>query len=77
MDANGEIIAWTSPTMVSWIGGLIEREKQLSLWLNEKRPLAFWLPGFYNPHGFLTAAKQEMTRRHGRKPDGTEQKVGL
>lgn len=64
MDASGAEIAWTLPTLALWFTGLLEREKQLLTWLNSTRPTTFWLTGFFNPQGFLTAARQEVTRRH-------------
>jgi dynein heavy chain len=64
MDPSGQEIAWTLPTLGLWFQGLLDREKQLLTWLNGTRPTTFWLTGFFNPQGFLTAARQEVTRRH-------------
>jgi len=64
LDAGGAEIAWTLPTLSLWFNGLLDREKQLSDWLLGSRPNSFWLTGFFNPQGFLTAARQEIARRH-------------
>ena len=63
-DASGSEIAWYLPSLALWFAGLLDREKQLTQWLHNTRPITFWLTGFFNPQGFLTATRQEITRRH-------------
>ena len=63
-DAGGAQIAWTLPTLALWFQGLLDREIQLTDWLMNGRPNVYWMTGFFNPQGFLTAMKQEVTRRH-------------
>ena len=61
----GAEISWLTPSLGGWIRGLIDRHFQLNNWLCKgSRPISFWLTGFYNPQGFLTAAMQEVTRQH-------------
>lgn len=61
----GAEISWLTPSLGGWIKGLIDRQFQLNNWLTKgSRPISFWLTGFYNPQGFLTAAMQEVTRQH-------------
>ena len=55
-----------SPTMGVWFGNILQRAQQLTAWLSHGRPNAFWLTGFFNPQGFLTANRQEVCRRHAR-----------
>lgn len=57
-------ISWEAPTLNIWFQGLLSRHDQLRTWLTSGRPKSFWLPGFFNPQGFLTAVKQEVTRKH-------------
>lgn len=57
-------ISWEAPSLTVWFQGLLQRHDQLYKWLTTGRPKSFWLTGFFNPQGFLTAVKQEVTRRH-------------
>lgn len=62
---GGAEISWLTPSLGGWIKGLTDRHFQLNNWLTKgSRPISFWLTGFYNPQGFLTAAMQEVTRQH-------------
>ena len=56
--------SWEANSLGAWFLGLLQRHEQLLRWLTTGRPASFWLPGFFNPQGFLTAVKQEVNRRH-------------
>jgi len=63
-DPTGAEISWMTPSLGGWIKGLGDRHHQLYNWIYkpEGRPQSFWLTGFFNPQGFLTAMKQEVAR---------------
>eukprot|EP00960_Hanusia_phi_P069522 767109-Hanusia_phi.AAC.3 len=56
--------AWFSPTVGIWFQSLINRFEQWDRWIKGGRPKSYWLPGFTNGPGFLTACRQEVTRSH-------------
>merc|ERR1719231_1169574 len=63
-NAGGDEISWICPTLGLWFSGMIARDEQDRSWLTHGRPVSFWLTGWFNPQGFLTAVQQEVTRAH-------------
>lgn len=61
-DPTGAEISWLTASLAGWIKGLLDRYHQLYNWISKERPPSFWLTGFFNGQGFLTAMKQEVTR---------------
>lgn len=64
LDPSGAEISWLNPTLSGWLASMVNREYQMRTWLMKDRPVSFWLTGFFNPQGFLTSVRQEITRAH-------------
>ena len=60
----GDEFSWILPTLGLWFSSLLLRDDQDREWLNKGRPNVYWLTGFFNPQGMLTAMKQEVCRKH-------------
>ena len=61
---TGDEFSWRLPNLGLWFSSLLNRDEQYRSWLTNGRPNSFWLTGFFNPNGCLTAMKQEVTRKH-------------
>jgi dynein heavy chain len=66
-DPTGAEISWLTPSLAGWIKGLLDRHFQLNNWISKERPISYWMTGFFNPQGFLTAVKQEVNRQNKAK----------
>jgi dynein heavy chain len=66
-----------SPSLGVWFGNILQRQEQLAGWLKSGRPHCFWLTGFFNPQGFLTANRQEVCRKHAKENWALDDVVNL
>ena len=57
-------ISWVSQTSGAWFASFLQRCEQLTSWLESGKPHSFWLTGFFNPSGFITATLQTVARAH-------------
>ena len=57
-------VAWPSPNISLWFAECLRRYEQLDSWARNGRPSVYWMTGFFNPQGFLTSVRQEITRSH-------------
>jgi dynein heavy chain len=63
---SGTEFSWIIPMISSWFSQLLKIDLQARNWMNNDRPKSFWMAGFSNPPGFLTAMTQ--VRVHPRLP---------
>jgi dynein heavy chain len=57
-------VSWPAASIASWFAEVLRRFEQLDAWARQGRPTYYWFTGFFNPQGFLTSVRQEITRSH-------------
>lgn len=58
---------WSYPSLKpvgSYIKDLKERMGFFATWVEEGKPINYWLPGFHFTTGFLTGLKQNFARKY-------------
>jgi len=51
-------------SLASWFKDLHERVSFMRKWMMKGHPNAYWLSGFFFPHGFMTSILQLFARKH-------------
>ncbi|KAJ9505503.1 hypothetical protein QJQ45_023787, partial [Haematococcus lacustris] len=51
--------------LAAWVHDFGERMAAMAAWIADGEPVCFWLPGFFFPQGFMTAALQNHARKTG------------
>lgn len=68
----GMWVNWAYPSLKplnSWFDDFLERVIFMRGWLEEGMPMSYWIPGFFFPQGFKTAALQMHARANGLEID--------
>ena len=62
---NWAAVAYPSlKSLASWVKDLEHRVDFMRGWLKHGHPSAYWLSGFFFPHGFMTGTLQTYARKH-------------
>lgn len=61
----------------SWTADLIKRIEFISSWLYEGAPKTYWVPAFFFPQGFMTAALQSYARKTATPIDALQFKTNV
>jgi dynein heavy chain len=68
--ANWATVAYSSlKPLASWFKDLHKRVDFMRQWMAKGHPKAYWLSGFFFPHGFLTGVLQAFARKHQKAID--------
>jgi len=65
-------VNWAYPSLkplASWFDDFLERIIFMRAWIEEGMPMSYWIPGFFFPQGFKTAALQMHARANGLEID--------
>jgi dynein heavy chain len=61
----------------SWVADLIERVEFVARWLYGGDPASYWVPAFFFPQGFMTAALQGYARKTRTPIDALQFRAGV